>query len=56
MVGATGHNTVWLGNSELQPFGIDRAAKSRGLAALEMAGLISVNRKTGRRPIVTVLS
>jgi hypothetical protein len=54
--GATRSNSVWLGNSELQPFGIDRAAKSRGLAALEKAGLIAINRNAARRPIVTILT
>src|SRR5215831_20452482 len=43
--GATRKPSVLLSNSELGPFGIDRAAKSRGLAALEKAGLISVVRQ-----------
>ena len=54
--GATGRSTVWLSNSELKPFGIDRAAKSRGLAALEKAGLVAVNREAGRWPIITLLT
>ena len=53
--GATGKNTVPLSNSEVQSFGIDRAAKSRGLAALERAGLIAVSRKPARWPLVTLL-
>ena len=54
--GAMGKGTVTLGNSELEPFGIDRAAKSRALTALEDAGLIMVERKRGRLPIVTISS
>jgi hypothetical protein len=54
--GAIGKATVTLGNSELEPFGIDRAAKSRALTALEDAGLIMVERHRGRLPIVTILS
>jgi DNA-binding transcriptional ArsR family regulator len=54
--GTTGKSSIPLSNSELRPFGIDRAAKSRGLAALEKAGLITVNRKQGRWPIVTLLA
>ena len=53
--GATGRNTVPLSNSEVQPFEIDRAAKSRGLRALEKAGLISISRKPGRWPLVTLM-
>src|SRR5579859_7437185 len=40
--GAKRNETVMLANAELKPFGIDRAAKSRALAALEKAGLITV--------------
>jgi DNA-binding transcriptional ArsR family regulator len=50
-----GNQAVTLGNLELAPFGIDRAAKSRALTALEDAGLIAVERKVGRLPIVTLL-
>jgi DNA-binding transcriptional ArsR family regulator len=53
--GATRKAAIPLSNSELEPFGIDRAAKSRGLAALEKAGLISVERKRSRWPVVTLL-
>jgi DNA-binding transcriptional ArsR family regulator len=54
--GAVGNRTVTFGNAELQPFGIDRAAKSRALAVLESAGLVTVERKRGRLPIVTLPS
>jgi DNA-binding transcriptional ArsR family regulator len=53
--GATRKAAIPLSNSELEPFGIDRAAKSRGLAELEQAGLIKVARRRGRWPIVTLL-
>jgi DNA-binding transcriptional ArsR family regulator len=54
--GAMGNRTVTLGNAELEPFGIDRPAKSRALDALEKAGLIKAERKPGRWPIVTLLT
>ena len=36
-------------------FGLDRHAKTRGLRALEKAGLVTVKRETGRSPVVTLL-
>jgi DNA-binding transcriptional ArsR family regulator len=54
--GALGNRTMTLGNAELEPIGIDRAAKSRALDALEKAGLIRAERKPGRWPIVTLLT
>jgi hypothetical protein len=54
--GATRSDTVALSNTELEPFGIDRAAKSRGLSALERAGLIKVDRKPGRWSNITLLA
>src|SRR5512134_2708085 len=54
LAGATNNRTVVLGNRELSPFGIDRAAKSRALAALEGAGLITVARRASRFPVVTL--
>jgi len=53
--GAKNSDSVMLANSELRPFGIGRAAKSRAITALEKAGLISVKRCPGRFPIVTLL-
>jgi hypothetical protein len=47
--------TVPLSNLAAAPFGLDRNAKYRALQWLEGAGLISVERKLGRAPIVTVL-
>jgi hypothetical protein len=54
--GATRKDTVALSNTELAPFGIDRAAKSRGLAVLEKAGLIKVDRSPGRWSMITLLT
>ena len=39
----------------LERFGISRQACSRGLSALERAGLVSVERKVGRCPRVTII-
>lgn len=36
-------------------FGLDRNSKYRALAWLERAGLIAVERKLGRSPVVTIL-
>ena len=47
---------VPLGNIAAHAFGLDRNAKYRALAWLERAGLVKVERKLGRSPIVTLLS
>ena len=52
---ATKKNAILLSNVELEPFGVDRAAKSRAFAALERAGLISIERHRGRWSMVTLL-
>ena len=44
-----------LGNHDLQPFAIDRAVKSRALAALERARLIDIARRQGTLPTITLL-
>lgn len=37
-------------------FGVEnRAAKSRGLEALERTGLVTVERQVGRNPLVTIV-
>jgi len=36
-------------------FGVSRTALARGLAALEHADLVSVDRRAGRKPVVTLL-
>jgi hypothetical protein len=56
LAGATRNRTVNLGNAGLAPFGVNRAAKSRALAALEGAGLVTVARKPNRFPVVTLLA
>jgi hypothetical protein len=53
--GTTRRSTFPLMNSDLERWGIDRRTKSRAVAALEGAGLISVERKTHRWPIITIL-
>ena len=48
-------HSVPLGNVAGDRFGLTRNAKYRALRWLETAGLISVERKMGRAPIVTLL-
>jgi hypothetical protein len=48
--------TVNLKGSILREMGVDRHAGYRGLAALERAGLVSVERHSGQLPVVTLLS
>jgi hypothetical protein len=55
LAGAKKNHTVLFGNSDLRPLGIDRAAKSRALRALEQGGLIKVTRQHGRLPQVALL-
>ena len=52
--GAMRSRTVMLGNNDLQAIGVGRSAKSRALADLEAAGLISVVHVPGRFPLVTL--
>jgi hypothetical protein len=47
---------VALSNVALQQFGLTRNAKYRALGWLEEAGLVRVDRKLGRSPLVTILS
>ena len=47
--------SVPLSNLASHRFGLDRNAKYRALAWLERAGLIKVERKLGRAPVVTIL-
>jgi hypothetical protein len=54
LAGALKSRSVTLGNADLKAFGVDRAAKSRALAALEGAGLIQVAHEPGRFPTVTL--
>lgn len=39
----------------LSRLSVDRSAASRGLAALEAAGLVRATRRPGRKPVVTIL-
>ena len=55
LAGSKRSRTVVLGNQDLQPFAIDRAAKSRALTTLERAGLIDVVGRPGRLPTITLL-
>jgi hypothetical protein len=48
--------TVKLSGSVLRDMGVERHAGYRGLAALEQAGLVSVERRSGQSPVVTLLS
>jgi hypothetical protein len=48
-------NKVRLTRKDLQEFGINRNALYRGLSNLEKAGLISLARKKGARPFITIL-
>jgi len=36
-------------------FGLDKMAKSRGLRALESAGLVLVDRRPGKNPVIRIL-
>ena len=52
--GVTQSASVHLGNISSLRFGLDRNAKYRALVWLERAGLIAVERKLGRVPLVTI--
>lgn len=47
-------NPFRLSSSTLMVFGVSRQAAYRGLKALEMAGLITVERHPGKNPVITV--
>jgi len=55
LAGVKKTKTVTLGNRLLESFGVDRKTKSRCLKSMERAGLISVARRAGCNPIVTLL-
>ncbi len=48
-------NSVPLSNISGLRFGLDRNAKYRALSWLEKAGLVAVERKLGRTPVVTIV-
>jgi hypothetical protein len=53
--GAKKSPTVRLSNLEVEELGVDRYAKSRALKKLEAVGLVSVKRRRGAYPVVTIL-
>lgn len=55
VAGLTRSRLVPLSNIAGLRFGIDRNAKYRALQWLESAGLVAVERKLGRAPLVTIL-
>ncbi len=55
LMGLKKTNRVSLTHSHLEKLGVGRKAAYRALAALEGAKLISVERHTGRSPIITLL-
>jgi hypothetical protein len=54
--GLTKSASIPLSNIAGLRFGLDRNAKYRALAWLERAGLVRVERKLGRAPVVTILA
>ncbi len=50
-----GSGQIALSISRLKELGVSRYAAYRGLAALERAGLILVQRHRGRKPIITLM-
>jgi hypothetical protein len=46
---------LWPGLTDWAEFGLSRFSASRGLDALESAGLVSVVRRPGRPPVVSIL-
>jgi hypothetical protein len=55
-VGLTRSSKVSISMSGMAKVGVSRFAASRGIAALEKAGLVSVVRHSGRKAIVTILA
>lgn len=55
VAGLTRSPCVPLSNIAGDKFGLDRNAKYRALAWLEGAGLVKVERKLGRAPVVTIV-
>jgi hypothetical protein len=55
LAGVNQSKEVLLSNSRLSGWGITRYQKSRGLSALERAGLVKVKRGAGRNPRVLIL-
>jgi hypothetical protein len=56
LAGIKNSRTVALSGKTLEGLGVSRYAGYRGLKGLEEANLVTVNRHTGRNPIVTILA
>jgi|GEM_PF-716843 len=54
LAGVKRTRTVALSGTVLRALGVNRHSSYRGLAALEQAGLVSVERHPGRNPVVTL--
>jgi DNA-binding transcriptional ArsR family regulator len=54
--GVTKKHTVKLNGKLIRSFGVSRSTLYRGLAEMENAGLISIQRQKGRSPMVTILT
>ena len=50
-----GRDEIRVQRKLVEIFGLDRYAERRALGALEGAGLVLVQRRRGRRPVVTVI-
>ena len=55
LAGIKDNRKLVLSNAVPRMLGVNRHAKSRGLKALERAGLVVVERQRGRSPLVTIL-
>jgi hypothetical protein len=55
-VGFIKSSEVSISMTGMTRMGVSRWAASRGLEALEKAGLVSVVRHPGRKPVVTILT
>jgi hypothetical protein len=56
MAWQTGCTAFPLSNAVLAKYGVNREVKRRALKALEASGLIQVERRHGRAPVVTLVS
>jgi hypothetical protein len=56
LAGVTRSRTVKLSNMLLKLLGVTRFSKARGLLELERAGLIRIDRRQGKNPLVTILN
>jgi len=54
--GVTKKNTVKLSGKLVRSFGVSRSTLYRGLAEMENAGLITIQRHKGQSPMVTILT